>query len=213
MALMVRGKLERLPPDFPLPAADLLASGVLVLCLLMSQQEMVNLFARDGAGLTLQWVQPLADRDLVRGKLLGAAALGLCVTACALALAALVLRGVSPLHWLCLLLLGCAAFCWTAPLGAILSCLLPKKVDPSRFKEARPHQGAALLGVLAATILTGSPVSAVLLARLLLGPWAALGLAALWAALSAAGALALAEVARRLVASRRENLALVVQGS
>lgn len=213
MAVMVRGKLERLPAGFPIPPADLLACGVLVLCVLMSQQELVNLFARDGAGLTLQWIQPLGERELVRGKLLGAMAAGLGVTACALALAGVILRGVSPPHWASLALIGCATFCWTAPLGAILSALLPKKVDPSRLKEARPHQGAALIAVLTAMILTGTPAAAALLLRLYAGPWVTLGLSALWAALSAAGGLALTEVARRLVAARRENLALIVQGS
>jgi len=213
ITLAMRAKLERFAGELPFPAPMLLASGILVLCLVMLQQELVNVFAKDGAGLTLQLVQPLADRELVQGKLVGSALTMLAGLAPALLLVAAILRGVPPLYWAALALLAAASVLWTVPIGAILSAALPKKVNLSSFKTAKPHQGATFVAILGAAFLTGLPVGAALLIATFAGPGYALAFAATWIALSAVAGAILAALAARLVARRRENLALVVQGS
>jgi hypothetical protein len=101
-----------------------------------------------------------------------------------------------------------------APVGAILSALYPRPVDPGRLtKQNQPHPLAAILGMLGNALALG-PMAAMTAIALLFfhSPGLALVSILLWAGMALLIAFPLFKVAERIVARRRENLALVAQG-
>jgi len=203
-----------LPASFPIPPGVLLAFAGVVLSCVTLEGVILNQFAVDRAGLTLQFLAPISDRDLVRGKAAGGAFLAgsralLCFVA-----AAVVAPGRPILLWPGALLAGCAVYILLAPAGAILSMLLPKAADMNRIGQAgKPHPIASILGFLVILTAAGPAVALALVAVLLLkSAAAALALLTGWALLCALISIPLYRVAEKLLARRRENLALVAQG-
>ncbi len=200
--------------NLPVPFGILLAFAGVGMAFLTLESSTLNQFAMDRAGLSLEFLAPLSDRDLVRGK---AAASALLAASRALpcAFAALIFApGGSPFLWLAVLAGGAAIFFLLAPGGAIVSALLPKAVDLGRIgRGAKPHPVASFLGM--ALLLAGAgPAVALSLAAILLlkSPALALLLVAGWAGAAAAISVPLFRVAERLLATRRENLAQVAEG-
>ncbi len=199
---------------FPLGPGALFVAGAMVFAVVSMHRVLLNQFAIDGAGLTLQLISPVSDVDLVAGKFAGGAlmfaiSLGLYLSA------ALLLGGpVDPFLLATLLLGGIAAFVLFAPTAAILAAMFPKPGDLSRIGSAsNPHPVAAVLG-LAVTAMSFAPVSAIV-SMVALGNLReplACSIAAAWLASTAVAAVPITRLAAAVVGRRRENLALVALG-
>jgi hypothetical protein len=174
----------------------------------------LNQFAMDRAGLTLEFLAPVSDRDLIRGKAAGGAILAASRALLCYLAALIIAPGGSPFLWLAVIAGGAAVFFLLAPGGAIISALLPKTTDVGRIgKGGKPHPVASFLGMLCIAAGAGPAVGLVLGALFLFeSPALAFLLVAGWAAVAAAISLPLFRLAESLLAQRRENLALVAQG-
>jgi uncharacterized membrane protein len=178
------------------------------------QKMLLNQFALDGAGLTLQLLLPLSERDLVVGKASGIALLVsapglLCIVA-----AAVLAPDPSPWLWIAAALGAVSGFILFVPIGAALSALFPKPVDLGRFGSAgQVNQLAGLIGFAVTPLTFGPPVLLALTAIFLFRqPALAPVLCGIWLILAALLARLLLGFAAGLIAGRRENLALVAQG-
>jgi hypothetical protein len=183
--------------------------GGLLLGLFAAQAITLNQFASDRAGLTLEFLAPIRDVDLVRGKTVGCAVLILAGGAISFVCAWLVAPGGSPWLWIATLAGGMATFLATSPLAAWLSIALPIASDLSKTGTAgNPHRLAMVAGSLAIAV-AAAPAAAILgvfppeTASLAMAVWLATVLAVSVPGLS---------LAARAIGPRRENLALVAQG-
>jgi hypothetical protein len=204
----------------PGAAPRLLASGAVVACaaaifsVIALQPFLFNQFATDRGGLALEFLSPVSDLDLVRGKaaamfLLWGLTLLLSVFAGGLAT-----RSMPLWAWGAAALASASMFALLAPAAAMLSALFPKPSDLGRIGRAgNPHPTAGILGTLLLLTLAAPPAGLAALGLLWLkSPAVALALLTGWAALAVAGGSALLRSAAAVVARRRENLALVAQG-
>jgi hypothetical protein len=214
MGVLWRRRPGELDAHIPFPFGVVLALAGVVFALLSLEPVTLNQFAMDRAGLTLEFLSPLSNRELIRGKAAGAAILGgsralLCYVA-----ALLVAPGGSPFHWLAVLAAGAAIFFVLAPCGAILSTVFPKAMDVGRIGQAgKPHPLASFLGMLCIALGAGPAVLLGLLGLIILqSPALTFFLVVGWALLAAAISVPLFRVAEKSLARRRENLALVAQG-
>jgi hypothetical protein len=183
----------------------------IIFALYASQAFTMNQFGSDRSGLTREFIAPIRDVDLVRGKAVGCAVIvgtgALLSLICALTVA----PGGSPLLWLATGLGGAAAFLVLSPASALVSVLLPVASDLSKTGTAgNPHSIAMLAGTV---IVAVAIVPAALIVGLLeSAPAKALLVTTIWAALAAAIGIPLLGVVAKTLRSRRENLALVAQG-
>ena len=189
----------------------LFATGC-VFCLYTLLAFSANSLAADRAGLTLQFLLPLRELDLVRGKTAGCAVLLACAVANCLVCSLLVApRGSTPHEWIAVLLATAATYLWISPIAAAFSAVLPVASDLNKTGSGgNPHGLAFLLGTLLVLFLSAPPGMILYLGSE--RPTLALGLIALWTLLAAAISLPLLGLAARTVAARRENIALVAQG-
>jgi hypothetical protein len=169
----------------------------------------MNQFAIDGPGLTLEFLTPLDDRDLLYGKALAnAATAGLPALLC-MAGGAILLPGGTLAVWLTVPLALCATLLLLAPAAAALSALFPRTVDLNSIgRKSNAHGAATFLGMLVCGFAGGAAGTLVLIANRLLdrGSLAPVLMLA-WCALCFVLARLLFVPVRRLLASRRENLA------
>lgn len=190
------------------------AAAGMMFSLLSLQKIMMNLFAIDGAGLTLQLLAPISDRELIVGK---TAAIGLLYSASLvfyLGVAFLVFPGASPGLWLAATLFGVSTYVLYAPFALMLSALFPKAADLSRIgKSGSPNQLAAFVGFLIVMPVIAPPLS---LAGVLLwltdSPAWVLGALGLWTILTVVVSIFLLRLCEAILESRRENLGLTAQG-
>jgi len=186
----------------------------LVLPMLAFQPILLNIYAIDRAGLTLQFLIPISHQDLVRGKIAGGALLTATATVPSLIVVALVTREGPPALWLAVILGAMATYLVLGPMFAMLSAIFPKAADLSSLgNQGNANQLAGLV----ATLLTPavlSPVAILVLAgQFLFGNlYAAAGLVAGWLVVAALLSLPLTHMAAALLAKRRENVSLVAQG-
>jgi hypothetical protein len=212
--LWLRRSGELAPAGFPFPVGLLLATFGIFLALLTLEGTLLNQFAMDRAGLTLEFLAPISDRDLILGKAAAGAILAASRAIPCVLIAAILAPGGSIFLWLSLPMAGLALLAVMTPLGAILSTLLPRPVDPGRLaKQNQPHPVAALLGMLGNLLALG-PIAALGFAGVFLlhSPAMALLLVSLWTGVVLLISIPLMRLAERFLASRRENLALVAQG-
>jgi len=174
----------------------------------------LNQFASDRNGLFLHFLSPISDRDLLRGKAVGggviyATSIGLCFVC-----AWLVAPGGPTLAWLSVLLAALATYALLAPVAAILSSLFPRTADLGKTGSGgNPHGLSVLAGTFVIPLLTTVPALALGIVQERFGrPVLALAIIAAWTLLAAATAFPMLHLVERLVASRRENLALVAGG-
>jgi len=174
----------------------------------------LNQFASDRAGLSLNFLAPISDRDLVKGKAVGGAviygaAVGLCV-----ACTAFTSKGGPSLAWVTVLLGAAATYVMITPVAAAMSATLPRTADLSKTGPGgNPHGLAVLIGTVATMALSAVPGLVLVLVQDRGGlPGLAAAISALWLALAVAVAAILLGPVSRIVAERRENLALVAQG-
>ncbi len=195
-------------------AGPILAAGAALLALLSMQNLMLNQFAADGAGLTLQLLSPISGRDIVVGN---AAGIGLYFggsTLFYLAVAAIFAPDPSPWLWVASALVGLSAYLVFAPVAALLSAVFPKAVDLGRIGSAsNPSPAASLLGLLLAGLAAAPPALLGALGLVVLdSPGLTLALVAGWTVLAAALSLLLVRLAASVVTARQENLAMVAAG-
>jgi len=197
---------------------DLGPLGLLVgglLTLLSLHPILLNQFAVDGPGLTLQFLTPISTRDLVHGKALGCTLLACISLALCLVGSMIVLPGGHPLAWVAMLLVCGSALVPLVPACAVISALFPKPADLSRIGRAgNPHQLAGLIGVVLTAAALLPPLALYAVGMVMLGsPSRTMLMLGLWSAAALAMAMALGRLARSVVARRRENLFLVTSES
>lgn len=171
----------------------------------------MNQFALDGAGLTLEFLSPLSDKQLLDGKAVAVGAMaGAPALACLFVAFLLFPRG--PLALWISIPAGVAAICLlVAPVAAAVSATFPRAVDLNSISRgSNPHGVAGLLGV-ASIVLSGLPVIAVAFVgiRLLHRPDLTLAMLLIWCVIALAINRLLFRPVRLLLARRRENLGLV----
>jgi hypothetical protein len=174
----------------------------------------MNFFGSDRAGLTLQLLVPVSDREIARGKLVGfAGIIAIGGTVCLLAAMAVAHRG-APAYWLAVMLGGAATFCLVSPLAIWCSATFPVASDLSKTGSGgNPHPFALIAGLLVTGIISLPTVGILALAEFVFrSPASAVLMAAVWLVIAGAIGLPLAHLAARTITTRRENLALVAQG-
>ena len=175
---------------------------------------LLNQFATDRSGLSLQFLSPLSDRDLVRGKAAGLTLLwGLTFTLCAGVGIALGPRA-HPAYWVSAAIGAASILALLMPAAATFSALFPKAADLGRIgRSGNPHPTASLVGGLLSLALGLPPAGLAALGfAAFKSPALALLLVSVWAAIALAAGYALLGPASRVVTRRRENLALVAEG-
>ena len=192
----------------------LLFGGSLIFTFYAMHAISMNLFGSDRAGLTLQLLVPVNDRELVRGKLVGFAAVIATGAAVCLMAAIAVAHTGSFLYWLVVMFGAAATFALISPVAIWCSALFPVASDLSKTGAGgNPHPFAMIAGTFCTAIFSLPTIVILALAEFWLkSPAAGLLMAAVWLAVAAAIGLPLVRLTSRAVGSRRENLALVAQG-
>jgi hypothetical protein len=195
------------------PGVSLAMIGLGITLLSLSPISL-NQFASDGAGLTLECLSPITERDVLVGKAAGGAMVLAIPAMFVMIVATIMSPSASPWLWVALALGGVSAYILMVPVNAILSAILPRKVNLASIgRDSNAHQGANLLGFVG-ILLAAAPAGLVAgagifwldsfpAAALLVAAWTAVTFGIAW--------LALRPVAR-LVAARKENLLFVAQG-
>jgi hypothetical protein len=173
----------------------------------------MNLFGSTRAGLTLEFLAPVSDAQLARGKLLGCGiVLALAAALCAV-IALVVAPAGAPAAWLGVALGGVATYALVGPVAVWLSALFPSASDLSKTgSRGNPHALPAMLGFFVVLFAAGPP--AAIIGVTVYQGWVVLTapLMIAWLFLALAAGLPLVTLASRTVGLRRENLALVAQG-
>ena len=152
-------------------------------CLYAMQALTMNMFGSDRAGLTLQFLSPIADRELARGKVAGCGiifAVGLAVSVGI----ALLVAANSPISlWIAVLLGLFASYVLLCPLYVWLSAIFPVPADLSKTGSGgNPHPLPMFIGILC-TALSAAPAALIIftvqfwLERTILAPILMLALA------------------------------------
>jgi len=218
MLAMLTGVFQGIPQETW--AADAARSGYLlfgasiVFTFYSIQAVSMNLFGSDRAGLTLQLLSPLTDRDLAVGKIAGfAAVVGAGVAVC-LAAALAVARSGPPEYWVAVFLGAVATFFLISPVAIWFSALFPVQSDLSKTGSGGNPHGFPMIAGTFLTALLAAPVLGILAAAhfVFKAPIAAIPLSLAWVLIAAAIGIPLVNVSSRMIGVRRENLAMVAQG-
>jgi hypothetical protein len=184
-----------------------------LLALVSMQVFLADQFAVDRAGLTLTFLTPVSDRDLVLGKAAGALAALAIPTTFVMVAGAILQPAGSPLLWLAALLSIAAAYIFQAPVSALLAALLPAPFDLMKLKGGNGHPLATIASTfMTLVVFTLTAGTGVLLFVATRSAWAPLAGAIVLVALALAVASLLFPAAARAVSLRRENLAMIAQG-
>jgi hypothetical protein len=176
-----------------------------------AQAFTMNQFGSDRSGLTREFIAPIRDVDLVRGKAVGCAVIVGAGALLSLICAATVAPGGSPLLWLATGLGGVAAFLVLSPVAALVSVLLPVASDLSKTGTGgNPHSIAMLVGTVVVAVAIAP--AALIVGLLESAPARALLVITIWLGLAGAIGVPLLGVVAKTLRRRRENLALVAQG-
>ena len=210
LALLFRSMPHPRAVESLIASQGYLACGAGILFALYAAQALtMNQFGSDRAGLTLQFLAPIRDVDIVRGKTVGCGIVVGSGALVSLLCAAVAAPGGSLLLWLATLAGGAAAFLILSPATAWLSALLPVASNLSKTDSGgNPHS----LTMLAGAVLVGVSALPAGLILALFTPRVALAVMLLWLLAAAVFAYLLLGVVARSVKLRRENLALVAQG-
>jgi hypothetical protein len=211
MSRLTEGTLTQ---GFGAHSGPILATFAALLSLLSMQKLMLNQFAIEGAGLTLQFLSPLSGRDIVAGNSAGLGVFFVCSMLFYLGIAAIFAPDPAVPLWGAAVLAGLSTFLVYAPITSALSALFPKAIDPGRIGSAsNPTSAASLLGTLGMVLSAAPPV---LLGAIglyaLRSPALALLFVACWTCCSALLFVLLSRGAAGIVEARRENLAMVAEG-
>ena len=188
--------------------------GVMIFFSFYAMQALtMNMFGSDRAGLTMQLLAPVTNRQLAWGKIAGLAiVLSTGVTLSFIA-AVLVSRPGPPAYWVAVLLGGVATFILIAPFAVWMSALFPVASDLSKTGAGgNPHPLPMFAGIFVTAILAAPTVLILALSYFWLkSSLAAAGLATMWLVIACAIGIPLVNLASRTIGYRRENLAIVAQ--
>jgi hypothetical protein len=171
----------------------------------------MNQFAIDGAGLTLELLSPVPDRDLLAGKAAANGALAAIPAALCILGASLLFPGSPFSLWISVPLALLSVYLLVAPVAAVASTLFPKAVDLNSIgNRSNAHGVAALIGMGASVVSGLPPLALGLLATVWLErPQLAPLLLLAWCAVALALSRALFGPVVTLFSKRRENLGMV----
>jgi hypothetical protein len=174
----------------------------------------MNMFGSDRAGLTLQFLSPISDRELARGKIAGCGLVFAVSMALAIVSALLVAETSSPLLWIAVLLGVFAAYVLLSPAYVWLSALFPVASDLSKTGSGgNPHPLPMLAGMVLVLVCAAPAGLIIVLTQYWLEqPALAPMLMTGWLLITLLIAVPLVGVSARVIGLRRENLALVAQG-
>lgn len=172
------------------------------------QAFLMNQFASDRAGLTLQMLLPVSARELVWGKAVGM--FGMFITAAMLSLlvTGLATGGGAPVLWLSVVFAGAATFFTLTPVAAVMSAIFPVASDLSKTGSGGNPHGAAMLVGTFLVLIAAAPPGLILLLGPRLSDLATLGASVAWAAIVVAVVFPLLSLAANVVTARRENMYL-----
>ncbi len=210
--------LLRPQTDFVLPVGLGFGMGIGlvggVFTLLSLQPILINVFAIDANGLTLQLLNPLSTAEILRGKMIGGGLLVSISTGLCFAVGFALDPSGSPILWFVAVMTLVSLFLVFAPIGLLLSAVFPKAADLSRMgKDGNPQPIAAFVATFTVPLLLVPP--GLLMAATLLVAKSAL-LTAVAALVWFGVSLAICTLSMRglvnLCERRRENLLLVATG-
>jgi hypothetical protein len=209
-AMMWRGSAAEFS-FVPLGSGVALATFGSFMSLLAILPLAMNQFAIDGAGLTLEFLSPIEDRHLLRGKAMGNAVIAAVPMLICTLIAAFLFPSGGAAAWASIPIGVAATYLLIAPVAAVLSAVLPRAVDLNSVGRGSNAHGAATLLGLVATIVAGGLTLGVCLAikRFGVPPYVAVMLTVMWLVLCTASARLLFIPARAVLSRRRENLALL----
>jgi hypothetical protein len=185
-----------------------------IFCLYAMQALTMNMFGSDRAGLTLQFLTPIRDRDLALGKIAGCGIVFLVGLALAVVAAILVAVNTSPAFLLAVVMGVIATYILLSPLFVWFSALFPVASDLSKTGSGgNPHPLPMFAGTIL-VLLFAAPAALIIAFTQFWLQSAALApmLMAGWLLIASAIGVPLVGVASRTIAARRENLAMVAQG-
>ena len=187
-----------------------LAAFTSFFCLMSVVPISMNQFAVDGAGLTMTLVSPLTEKELLAGKAVGNAIIGVAPSLVCLLASLLMFPGGSPALWIAIPLGLIAVYLIVAPVAAIASATFPKAVDLNSIGSNNAHGLAALAGMVSFVAASAPPLLLVFAATTLLKrPGLAPVFIAAWCLVAYAINRILFVIAARVFERRRENLAML----
>ena len=187
-----------------------LATVVAFFSLLAMHPIIVNQFAADGAGLTLQLLLPLTNRDLLIGKVASGAVISILPTVLVLVLAFAAFPGGPLSLWAALPLGLMATYAVIAPLAAAMSVLFPRAVNLNAMgRQSNPHQAASFVTTFATLAAAAIPVGLGVAAVAFGVPYLGLVLMLTWLILTVIVGYLLLGPVEHVLDRRRENLAIV----
>ena len=196
------------------PMGPLMAYGGVTFALLAPQRFLLNLFATDGAGLTLALLSPVSDRELVVGKSAGMAFLSAIPMTVITGIVAVFAPPAPLALWCAVLVAAVSSYIVLAPGSALISAVFPKATDMNRLSGAsNPNGIATLLGLLLTVLSCSPPALVALMVYFATGSGLVVLLSVLgWGIVAAGISFLMTHAAALVVGARRENLALVAQG-
>jgi hypothetical protein len=209
--LMYRGSGEMDFGPFQFGSGLGLATFASFVCLLSILPIAMNQFAVDKAGFTMTLLSPLGDDEILAGKAAGNALVVAVPTTLSIAAALVLFGGGSAALWLTLVLGLLSIYLLVAPVAAICSAMFPRAVDLNSIgRGSNAHGAAGFIGMLAFIAAGAIPGLLTFVAiKVLERPSAAPLLVAGWCLVAYIAGRLLFVAARRVLATRRENLAMV----
>lgn len=172
------------------------------------QAFLMNQFASDRAGLTLQMLLPVSVRELVWGKAVGMFGMFIAAAMLSLLVTALATGGGAPVLWLSVVFAGVATFFTLTPVAAVMSAVFPVASDLSKTGSGGNPHGAAMLVGTFLVLIAAAPPGVILLLGPRVGEFATLGASVVWAAIVVVVVFPLLSLAARMVTARQENMYL-----
>ena len=209
--LMYRGSGEMDFGPFQFGSGLGLATFASFVCLLSILPIAMNQFAVDKAGLTMTLLSPLRDDEILAGKAVGNALIVAAPATLSIAAALVLFPGASAGLWLTLVLGLLSIYLVVAPVAAICSAMFPRAVDLNSIgRGSNAHGAAGFIGMLAFVAAGAIPgILTFLAVRIMERPAAAPLMVGGWCVLAYVAGRLLFIPARRVFATRRENLAMV----
>ena len=187
-----------------------LAAFTSFFCLMSVVPISMNQFAVDRAGLTRALLSPLTETELLVGKAVGNALIGMAPSLMCFVAALMLFPGGSPALWATIPMGLTACYLIVAPIAAIASATFPKSVDLNTIGSNNAHGIAALMGMVSFVAGAAPPALLTLLAVTFLDrPVLAPVFVAAWCLVAYVIARLLFVPARRIFRKRRENLAML----
>lgn len=205
--------LSRAPDEAPWIAAipdygHLVFGASLIFAIYALQPFLMNQFASDRAGLTLQMLMPVSARELVWGKAVGMFGMFVAAALLSMLVTLVATGGGAPLLWLSVVVAGAATYFTLTPIAAVTSAMFPVASDLSKTGSGGNPHGAAMLVGTFLVLIAAAPPGLILLLGPRISDLATLGASVAWAALVIAVVFPLLSLASRMVTARRENMYL-----